>query len=123
MEYNQKMPAAKAKLLEHFKSRESRQADPARQRLSPGQHLTTGFPVLDLGVRPKFHEPRWRFEVFGEVERELALSWEQLGQLPRVEQVSDFHCVTTWTKFDVVWGGVRFVDVAALVQVTNVLLH
>lgn len=101
MEYNQKMFAAKAKLLERFKSKQPRQADPARERLPPGQHLTTGFPVLDLGVRPKFHEPRWRFEVKGEVERELSLSWEQFRQLPRVEQVSDFHCVTTWSKFDV----------------------
>lgn len=119
MEYNQKMLAAKAKLLERFKNAEPRQADPAHERLPPGQHLTTGFPVLDLGVRPKFHEPRWRFEVKGEVERALSLSWEQLRQLPRVEQVSDFHCVTTWSKFDVAWGGVRFVDVAALAQPTD----
>jgi len=119
MEYNQKMLAAKAKLLERFKARAPRQADPARDRLPPGQHLTSGFPVLDLGVRPKFYEPRWRFEVKGAVERELSLSWEQFRQLPRVEQVSDFHCVTTWSKFDVAWGGVRFVDVAALAQPTD----
>ncbi len=29
----------------------------------------------------------------------------------RVEQVSDFHCVTTWSYRGLRWGGVRFVDV------------
>jgi DMSO/TMAO reductase YedYZ molybdopterin-dependent catalytic subunit len=27
-----------------------------------------------------------------------------------VEQVSDFHCVTTWSRRSLRWGGVRFVD-------------
>ncbi len=30
-----------------------------------------------------------------------------LAQLPRVEQTSDFHCVTTWTRRGLRWGGVR----------------
>ena len=34
----------------------------------------------------------------------------QLAQLPRVEQTSDFHCVTTWTRRGLRWGGVRFAD-------------
>ncbi len=34
----------------------------------------------------------------------------QLTQLPRVEQTSDFHCVTTWTRRGLRWGGVRFAD-------------
>ena len=33
-----------------------------------------------------------------------------LAQLPRVEQTSDFHCVTTWTRRGLRWGGVRFAD-------------
>ena len=69
MEYNQKMIDAKTKLLERFKEKEQRSADPECDRLPPGQHLTKGFPVLDLGVRPKFYEPRWRFKVDGEVAR------------------------------------------------------
>ncbi len=30
--------------------------------------------------------------------------------LARVEQTSDFHCVTTWTRQEVRWSGVRFAD-------------
>ena len=34
----------------------------------------------------------------------------QLTQLPRVEQTSDFHCVTTWTRRGLRWSGFRFAD-------------
>ena len=33
-----------------------------------------------------------------------------LAQLPRVEQTSDFHCVTTWTRRGLQWGGVRRIE-------------
>jgi DMSO/TMAO reductase YedYZ molybdopterin-dependent catalytic subunit len=34
-----------------------------------------------------------------------------LALLPRVEQVSDLHCVTTWSYCRIRWGGYRFCDV------------
>jgi DMSO/TMAO reductase YedYZ molybdopterin-dependent catalytic subunit len=33
-----------------------------------------------------------------------------LATLPRVEQTSDLHCVTTWSKRGLRWSGVRFAD-------------
>ena len=36
--------------------------------------------------------------------------------LPKVEQVSTFHCVTGWTVKNVHWGGVRLDDVLALAE-------
>jgi DMSO/TMAO reductase YedYZ molybdopterin-dependent catalytic subunit len=33
-----------------------------------------------------------------------------LAALPRVEQTSDLHCVTTWSKRGLRWSGVRFAD-------------
>jgi len=119
VEYNDKMLAAKAKLLERFKKNKPRQADPEKERLPPGQHVTKGFPVLDLGVKPRFHPKRWRFQVEGEVELELDLDWDGFIRLPRGREIADFHCVTTWSKFDVQWDGVRFVDVAAMVRPTD----
>lgn len=35
-----------------------------------------------------------------------------LAGLPRHEQRSDLHCVTTWSALDLVWSGVRFADLA-----------
>ena len=119
MEYNEKMLAAKAKLLQRFKKQAPRQADPNRDRLPPGQHVTNGFPVLDLGVKPKFDRATWRFKVEGEVEEPLDLSWHEFQALPHAKNISDFHCVTTWSKYDVDWDGVKFVDIAALVLPTE----
>ena len=33
---------------------------------------------------------------------------DQLTSLTRVHQVSDFHCVTTWSKLQLNWSGYRF---------------
>lgn len=124
-EYNPKMLEAKAKLLERFK-RDGEHFQPstlkttpqerAERRVPQGQHLTKGFPILDLGVRPSLSPQDWTLKVWGEVENPVELSWEQFHSLPRVRQTSDFHCVTTWSKLDVQWGGVRFADLAALVM-------
>lgn len=40
---------------------------------------------------------------------------DPLNGLPRVEQVSDFHCVTTWSYRALRWEGVRFFDFFAQV--------
>ena len=42
-------------------------------------------------------------------------SADDLGRFEQVEQVSDFHCVTTWTYRGAHWGGVRFGQLAATV--------
>jgi DMSO/TMAO reductase YedYZ molybdopterin-dependent catalytic subunit len=83
-------------------------------RLPPGQKLTAGFPVLDLGVQPKIPLDQWRIKIDGLVEKPAELSWGQLNALPQVEDVSDFHCVTTWSRFDNHWRGVRVREIAEL---------
>ncbi|MDO8543728.1 MAG: sulfite oxidase-like oxidoreductase [Opitutaceae bacterium] len=88
----------------------------SRDRLPPGQKLTSGFPVLDLGVQPEIPLPEWRLKIDGLVEKPATLSWEAFHALPQVEDVSDFHCVTTWSKFDCRWAGVPFTTLYELVQ-------
>lgn len=85
-------------------------------RLPPGQKLTAGFPVLDLGVQPEIPSSEWKLSLNGLVSRPATLSWEQFNALPQVEDVSDFHCVTTWSKYDCRWGGVAFTTLYELVQ-------
>ena len=88
----------------------------ATDRLPPGQKLTTGFPVLDLGVQPEITEQDWRLRIDGLVENPVSLTWSAFNALPQVEDVSDFHCVTTWSKFDCRWGGVAFTTLYELVR-------
>jgi DMSO/TMAO reductase YedYZ molybdopterin-dependent catalytic subunit len=87
-------------------------------RLPPGQKLTAGFPVLDLGVQPEIALADWTLSLDGFVENPTVLSWEQFNALPQVEDVSDFHCVTTWSKYDCRWGGVAFTTLYELARVS-----
>jgi DMSO/TMAO reductase YedYZ molybdopterin-dependent catalytic subunit len=99
--------AAKQKWAEKQRDKGVRaRAVASAERLPPGQKLTTGFPVLDLGVQPEVPLSEWTLSVGGLVENPLTLSWADFGALPQVDDVSDFHCVTTWSKFDCRWGGV-----------------
>jgi DMSO/TMAO reductase YedYZ molybdopterin-dependent catalytic subunit len=104
---------------ERFARKMSGKAAPAERsgdRLPPGQHLTPGFPVLDLGIRPDVPLHEWRLEIGGLVQQPKSFTWEEFNALPRFEDVSDFHCVTTWSKFDVRWSGVAFFTIAEIVQ-------
>jgi DMSO/TMAO reductase YedYZ molybdopterin-dependent catalytic subunit len=88
--------------------------DPAR--LPPGQYLTEKWPVLHAGSVPNTDLATWDFEVFGEVERPLRLSWDELQELPSTEITIDIHCVTRWSRFDTSFRGVHWRDLAKLVE-------
>ena len=91
-----------------------------RERVPRGQKLTEKFPVLDLGVRQAFHEKRWRFTVDGEVEEPLQVDWQGFVDLaPKWQQTSDFHCVTKWSRLDLVWSGISFSQILAIVRPTD----
>jgi DMSO/TMAO reductase YedYZ molybdopterin-dependent catalytic subunit len=62
---------------------------------------------------PRFDPETWRLSVSGLVGKPVDLSYDELRSLPRVEQVSTFHCVTGWTVENVRWAGVRIQDVLA----------
>ena len=104
---------------ERFARKMAGKAKPAvrsENRLPPGQHLTPGFPVLDLGIRPEIPLNEWRLQVGGLVENPKKFTWEEFNAIAPFEDVSDFHCVTTWSKFDVKWRGVAFFMLADMVK-------
>lgn len=91
-------------------------AEASADRLPPGQKLTTGFPVLDLGVQPEIPLAEWTLTLDGLIEKPATLSWAAFNALPQVEDVSDFHCVTTWSKYDCKWSGVAFTTLFELAE-------
>ena len=108
---------AKQKWAEKQKARGvTARAVASRDRLPPGQKLTTGFPVLDLGVQPEITHDKWALKLDGLVEKPVTLSWKEFHSLQQVDDLSDFHCVTTWSKYDCRWGGVAFTTLYELVQ-------
>jgi DMSO/TMAO reductase YedYZ molybdopterin-dependent catalytic subunit len=115
--YNAKMIAAKMKQLERFKKeKRERAVSQERLRLPPGQSWTPGFPVLDLGVHPPFDPKTWELRLDGEVENPVTLTWDAFQALPHAEQTTDFHCVTTWSKKDVRWRGVKMSEILRLIR-------
>jgi DMSO/TMAO reductase YedYZ molybdopterin-dependent catalytic subunit len=85
--------------------------DPAR--IPPGQYYTDKWPVLHAGGVPRTDLSTWTFRVFGLVENELRLSWDELLALGSKEVTADIHCVTRWTKLDMPWKGVPLEAVLA----------
>jgi DMSO/TMAO reductase YedYZ molybdopterin-dependent catalytic subunit len=109
--------AAKQKWAEKQKAQGFKpRAVAANDRLPPGQKLTTGFPVLDLGVQPEIPLGEWSLTLDGLVEKPVTLNWSQFSAQPQVTDVSDFHCVTTWSKYDCRWSGVAFTTLFELAQ-------
>ncbi|MDO7906795.1 sulfite oxidase-like oxidoreductase [Paenibacillus sp. JX-17] len=106
----------KAKRLKAASRRIGPSAHEEGDRLPPGQSLTDRFPILHIGEVPRYELDTWTLRVFGEVEEEQTFTYADLLQLPRVQSVSDIHCVTRWSKFDTVWEGVRFRDLLAAVS-------
>lgn len=86
-------------------------------KLPTGQKEVSGWPVLDLGGRPDINSDNWQLEIDGLCEHAKVLNYQQLLELEQVEESSDFHCVTTWSKMDLAFRGVRFRTIAELVRV------
>ena len=85
------------------------------------------WPVLDLGAQPAVTAGTWQLTIDGACASPQTLDWNAFMALEQVDDVSDFHCVTGWSKLDVPFRGVRFSTVAALVlpedTATHVVVH
>ncbi len=80
--------------------------------LPPGQVEREDFPRFGLGkfaFRFPTNTRSVEITVCGDVGQAITVG-EELRELPRVDQVSDLHCVTTWTKRSLRWSGFRFCD-------------
>jgi DMSO/TMAO reductase YedYZ molybdopterin-dependent catalytic subunit len=118
-EKKDKIIAARKKLRERFLARDRSEANlgsgpPNRHgqaKLPPGQTESKKWPVLDMGVLPKVSKESFRLELRGLCHRPHSLNWQDLMSFEQVEETSDFHCVTTWSKMDLLFRGVRLIDI------------
>jgi DMSO/TMAO reductase YedYZ molybdopterin-dependent catalytic subunit len=92
-------------------------------RVPPGQHLTAGFPVLHVGRAPDWGREDVRLVVTGKVAQRLVLRFTDLEAIGAVELRRDLHCVTTWSRLDNTWTGVRVADVLAHARVRPEASH
>ncbi|HEU4378211.1 MAG TPA: molybdopterin-dependent oxidoreductase [Hyphomicrobiaceae bacterium] len=82
--------------------------------LPRGQRAIDFFPRFGV---PAYAE-RWpqvpdqpSLTIGGLVEAPFALALSALAAVARTEVMADFHCVTTWTRSGLRWGGYRLQDV------------
>ena len=81
------------------------------------------WPVLDLGVQPEVTTANWKLTVDGACRRPYELDWNAFLALEQSDDVSDFHCVTGWSKLDIPWRGVRVSTLAALAELDDAATH
>lgn len=137
----QRVVASRMRLMDRFRAKMSASpslSDPqplgsgpvnrhGMPQLPIGQVYTRKWPVLDLGIHPEVNHAEWRLTIDGAVQREVSLTWSEMMDLAQVEDTSDFHCVTTWSKVDMRWRGVRVSTLLALAdpieKATHVMCH
>ena len=94
-----------------------RDRDPRDTRLPPGQYdVGSGWPVLTAEPTPRLATDTWTFTVEGLVEQHKTWTWDEMHALPPSTFQGDIHCVTTWSKLGVSFGGV---SVDTLLQIAR----
>ncbi len=89
----------------------------------PGQTLTTKWPVLDLGIQPAIAVDKFTLKLHGLCHAPTTLSFDQLREFEEVRQSSDFHCVTTWSRLNLEFAGVRLSDIIASADIDEEATH
>lgn len=86
--------------------------------------MRAGFPRFGL---PQFAgrlvdaDSQWSITVVDDHDHRQVINADWLSTLPRTDQTSDFHCVTTWSTASLQWSGFRFSDV--LKKLSSAGLH
>lgn len=88
-----------------------------KNRIPKGQHETDKFPVLHAGSVPEIDVLKWKFKIYGLVEKERELTYDEFTSLPQVKVFSDIHCVTGWSKLNNTWEGVSANTIKELVKI------
>ena len=101
--YNRKVGRV-ALISRGFKGR--RREDAPRDRVPPGQYVTTDFPVLSAGPTPYVALENWSLSLTTERGESISWTWSEFLGLPTEPINADIHCVTKWSKLDTSWEGV-----------------
>src|SRR5689334_14334680 len=113
---------AKLRLLDLFE-KQGKNKTKGDSRLPAGQSLIKEkdhFPVLDLGVQPDMDMKTWKLEITGKdvgIKSPVYFSLDELKKLIGTKNYTkDFHCVTRWSKYDIMWTGIPLKDLIAYLQ-------
>jgi DMSO/TMAO reductase YedYZ molybdopterin-dependent catalytic subunit len=97
-----------------FEGRRRKERNPG---LPPGQYdVGSDWPVLSAEPTPELSTASWSFAIEGLVRQSVRWTWEEIHALPPASYEGAIHCVTTWSKFGVRFGGVSVDTLLALAE-------
>ena len=99
--------------------RSKRQTQAAKDRVPPGQYVTTDFPILSAGPTPQVDVSDWKLALQLGGSLLGVWTWEAFEALPQTTIRTDIHCVTKWSKLDTTWKGVTFDDLLKAVGLSE----
>ena len=101
-----------------------RKRGPRDPRLPPGQYdAERSWPVLNAEATPKLSTADWTFTVEGLVEHPTTWTWDEIHALPPSTYDGAIHCVTTWSKFDMMFNGVSIDTLLEIAQPAPTATH
>lgn len=86
------------------------------ERLPGGQHETTKWPVLTYGPTPEVEKEDWQMRIWGACDNPFTVRFDELDQFEYHTLIVDYHCVTTWSRMDICFGGYLMKDIIAKAQ-------
>jgi DMSO/TMAO reductase YedYZ molybdopterin-dependent catalytic subunit len=81
-----------------------------KDRLPPGQHVVSRMVAMPpiSGKYPNIEKEKWSLRAYGLVKNEKTWTWPEFLKLQQRDFKIDFHCVTSWSRFDQEFSGVAF---------------
>jgi DMSO/TMAO reductase YedYZ molybdopterin-dependent catalytic subunit len=79
--------------------------------------------VLTAEVTPKLSTSSWTFVVEGEVARPTTWTWDEMHTLSPSTYEGDIHCVTTWSRLGMTFGGVSLDTIFDVVRPLPAATH
>ena len=90
-----------------------------RDRVPPGQFVTSDFPILTAGPTQRTALDDWTLSLQFGGKLLARWDWKEFEALPQTEIKTDIHCVTKWSKLDTRWRGVTIDDLLQAAGLTE----
>lgn len=94
------------------------QPSPSLGSLPPaGGGYKGNFEVFTVTPIPCANSETWHFTLSGLVDKPISTNWKGFLDLPRVVQISNFHCITGWSVYSVTYEGIalgQLLDIAGV---------
>jgi DMSO/TMAO reductase YedYZ molybdopterin-dependent catalytic subunit len=89
------------------------------KKLPPNQADIENFRILSARGVPRADTRKWKLRIFGEVEEEKGLSYDDILSLPVAKIKADVHCVEGWSILDTEWEGIRTEELKKIVEIKD----